>query len=54
MALVGILRERRSGFAHKGACSFLSLYEADTHKPTKKMLYDRCHEMIDLVCEELG
>ena len=23
-------------------------YEADTHKPTKKMLYDRCHEMIDL------
>ena len=25
-----------------------------SHKPTKKTLYDRCHEMIDLVCEELG
>ena len=41
-------------FCAQGRMLFLSLYEADTHKPTKKMLYDRCHEMIDLVCEELG
>lgn len=41
-------------FCAQGRMLFLSLYEADTHKPTKKMLYDRCHEMIDLVCEKLG
>lgn len=35
-------------FCAQGRMLFLSLYEADTHKPTKKMLYDRCHEMIDL------
>ena len=41
-------------FCAQGRMLFLSLYAADTHKPTKKMLYDRCHEMIDLVCEKLG
>ena len=41
-------------FCAQGRMLFLSLYEADTKKPTRKMLYDRCHEMIDLVCEKLG
>ena len=41
-------------FCAQGRMLFLSLYEADTKKPTKKMLYERCHEMIDLVCEKLG
>ena len=41
-------------FCAQGRMLFLSLYEADTHKPTKKMLYERCHEMIDFVCEKLG
>jgi hypothetical protein len=33
---------------------FLSLYEATTRKPTRKMLYERCHEMIDLVMAKLS
>ena len=41
-------------FCAQGRMLFLSLYEADTKKPTRKMLYDRCHQMIDLVCEKLG
>ena len=41
-------------FCAQGRMLFLSLYEADTKKPTRKMLYERCHEMIDLVCEKLG
>ena len=41
-------------FCAQGRMLFLSLYEADTKKPTRKMLYDRCHEMIDLVCEKPG
>ena len=36
-------------FCAQGRMLFLSLYEASTHKPTRKMLYERCHEMIDLV-----
>ena len=38
----------------QGRMLFLSLYEASTRKPTRKMLYDRCHEMIDLVMETLS
>ena len=40
-------------FCAQGRMLFLSLYEAGTRKPTRKMLYERCHEMIDLVCEKL-
>ena len=40
-------------FCAQGRMLFLSLYEASTHKPARKTLYERCHEMIDLVCEKL-
>ena len=40
-------------FCAQGRMLFLSLYEASTRKPTRKTLYERCHEMIDLVCEKL-
>ena len=40
-------------FCAQGRMLFLSLYEASTHKPTRKTLYERCHEMIDLACEKL-
>ncbi len=36
-----------------GRMLFLSLYEADGRKPSNKTLYDRCHEMIDLVVDGL-
>jgi len=32
---------------------FLSLYEASTRQPTRKELYDRCHEMVDLAIAAL-
>ena len=32
---------------------FLSLYEAGTRQPTKKELYERCHEMVDLAINSL-
>ncbi len=41
-------------FCANGRMLFLSLYEASSHKPTRKMLYDRCHEMIDLVVSGLA
>ena len=41
-------------FCAQGRMLFLSLYEASTRKPTRKMLYDRCHEMIDLVIATLS
>ena len=33
---------------------FLSLYEASTRKPTRKMLYERRHAMIDFVMAKLS
>ena len=41
-------------FCAQGRMLFLSLYEASTRKPTRKMLYERCHEMIDLVMATLS
>ena len=41
-------------FCAQGRMLFLSLYEAYTRKPTRKMLYERCHEMIDLVMATLS
>ncbi|MBR4653155.1 MAG: hypothetical protein IKO72_07315 [Kiritimatiellae bacterium] len=41
-------------FCAQGRMLFLSLYEASTRKPTRKMLYERCHEMIDLVIATLS
>ena len=41
-------------FCAQGRMLFLSLYEASTRKPTRKMLYARCHEMIDLVVATLS
>ena len=41
-------------FCAQGRMLFLSLYEASTRKPTHKMLYERCHEMIDLVMATLS
>ena len=35
-------------FCAAGRMLFLSLYEATARQPTRKELYDRCHEMIDL------
>jgi len=35
-------------FCAQGRMLFLSLYEATARQPTRKELYDRCHEMIDL------
>ena len=41
-------------FCAQGRMLFLSLYEASTRKPTRKMLYERCHEMIDLDMAKLS
>ena len=41
-------------FCAQGRMLFLSLYEASTRKPTRKVLYERCHEMIDLVMATLS
>ena len=35
-------------FCAQGRMLFLSLYPADTRKPSNQELYDRCHEMVDL------
>lgn len=35
-------------FCAAGCMLFLSLYEATARQPTRKELYDRCHEMVDL------
>lgn len=40
-------------FCAQGRMLFLSLYPADTRQPTKKELYARCHEMVDLATLEL-
>lgn len=40
-------------FCAQGRMLFLSLYPADTRQPTKKELYARCHEMVDLATREL-
>ena len=41
-------------FCAQGRMLFLSLYESSTRKPTRKMLYERCHEMIGLVMATLS
>ena len=40
-------------FCAQGRMLFLSLYEASTRQPTRKELYDRCHEMVDLAIAAL-
>ena len=40
-------------FCAQGRMLFLSLYEANTRQPTRKELYERCHEMIDLAITTL-
>ena len=35
-------------FCAAGRMLFLSLYEATARQPTRRELYDRCHEMVDL------
>ena len=40
-------------FCAQGRMLFLSLYEASTRQPTRKELYERCHEMIDLAITTL-
>lgn len=40
-------------FCAQGRMLFLSLYEAGTRQPTKKELYERCHEMVDLAINSL-
>ena len=40
-------------FCAAGRMLFLSLYEATTREPTKKELYERCHEMGEWVCSQL-
>ena len=49
-----IIGEDGLRFCAQGNRLFLSLYEASTRKPTRKMLYERCHEMIDLVMTTLS
>jgi len=41
-------------FCAQGRMLFLSLYEASTRKPTRKMLYERRHAMIDFVMAKLS
>ena len=41
-------------FCAQGRMLFLSLYESSSRKPTRKMLDERCHEMIDLVMATLS
>ena len=40
-------------FCAQGRMLFLSLYEASTRQPTKKELYERCHEMVDFAISSL-
>lgn len=40
-------------FCAQGRMLFLSLYEASTRQPTRKELYERCHEMTDLAITTL-
>ena len=40
-------------FCAQGRMLFLSLYEAGTRQPTRKELYERCHEMVDLAVANL-
>ena len=41
-------------FCAEGRMLFLSLWPAMTRQPTKKELYDRCHEMGDVVAAGLA
>lgn len=41
-------------YCAKGRMLFLSLYEAETRQPSRQTLYNRCHEMIDLVNDKLS
>ncbi len=41
-------------FCAQGRMLFLSLYLADAHKPDKATLYQRCHEMGNVVMENLA
>lgn len=45
--------ERMERFCAQGRMLFLSLYPAVARQPTKKELYDRCHEMGDVVMRAL-
>ena len=45
-------REKERACA-QGRMLFLALCEADARTPTRKQLYDRCHEMTDLACRKL-
>lgn len=44
----------KARFCAAGRMLFLSLYEATPRQPTRKELYDRCHEMIDLALAGLS
>ena len=46
----GRLHER---FCAEGRMLFLSLYPAQAREPTKRELYQRCHEMGDVIAEKL-
>ena len=41
-------------FCAAGRMLYLSLYEATARQPTRKELYDRCHEMVDLALAGLS
>ena len=41
-------------FCAAGRMLFISLYGAETRQPTRKELYERCHEMVDLAANELA
>lgn len=45
---------KKERFCAEGRMLFLSLYEASTRAPTRKMLHDRCHEMADLAVAGLS
>lgn len=45
---------RLEPFCAAGRMLFLSLYPAMTRQPTKKELYERCHEMGDIVKAKMG
>lgn len=45
---------RLEPFCAAGRMLFLSLYPAMARQPTKKELYERCHEMGDVVKEKMG
>ena len=47
-------RPRSERFCAVGRMLFLSLYEPSPRKLTKQELYDRCHEMIDWVKNQLA